>query len=104
MEVGFCHRIQPPDPLSPLPSCVMMFDENLSGLEWYVACDHVAHDDTLGWCILDVEALLHTMRFKSTATVLLKCKLKYYRISECSSPPSSPEGCTIKIQLLSVPQ
>ena len=26
----------------------------------------------------------HTMRFGSTAKVLLKCKLKYYRISECS--------------------
>ena len=25
----------------------------------------------------------HTMRFGSTAKVLLKCKLKYYRISEC---------------------
>ena len=28
---------------------------------------------------------LHTMRFGSTAKVLLKCKLKYYRISECCS-------------------
>ena len=27
---------------------------------------------------------LSTMRFASTAKVLLKCKLKYYRISECS--------------------
>ena len=27
---------------------------------------------------------LHTMRFGSTAKVLLKCKLKYYRISKCS--------------------
>ena len=27
----------------------------------------------------------HTMRFGSTAKVLLKCKLKYYRISECHS-------------------
>ena len=26
-----------------------------------------------------------TMRFGSTAKVLLKCKLKYYRISECVS-------------------
>ncbi len=26
---------------------------------------------------------IHTMRFGSTAKVLLKCKLKYYRISEC---------------------
>ncbi len=25
-----------------------------------------------------------TMRFGSTAKVLLKCKLKYYRISECA--------------------
>ena len=25
-----------------------------------------------------------TMRFGSTAKVLLKCKLKYYRISECT--------------------
>ena len=28
----------------------------------------------------------HTMRFGSTAKVLLKCKLKYYRISECGQP------------------
>ena len=28
----------------------------------------------------------HTMRFGSTAKVLLKCKLKYYRISECNMP------------------
>ena len=27
----------------------------------------------------------HTMRFGSTAKVLLKCKLKYYRISECNT-------------------
>ena len=27
-----------------------------------------------------------TMRFGSTAKVLLKCKLKYYRISECHVP------------------
>ena len=26
-----------------------------------------------------------TMRFGSTAKVLLKCKLKYYRISECGA-------------------
>ena len=30
-------------------------------------------------------ACYHTMRFGSTAKVLLKCKLKYYRISECTS-------------------
>ena len=30
---------------------------------------------------------LPTMRFGSTAKVLLKCKLKYYRISQCSLPP-----------------
>ena len=29
---------------------------------------------------------LCTMRFGSTAKVLLKCKLKYYRISECGGP------------------
>ena len=29
----------------------------------------------------------HTMRFGSTAKVLLKCKLKYYRISECTMGP-----------------
>ena len=28
-----------------------------------------------------------TMRFGSTAKVLLKCKLKYYRISECGDSP-----------------
>ena len=35
------------------------------------------------------------MRFGSTAKVLLKCKLKYYRISECrtvSSVSLSPTG------------
>ena len=32
-----------------------------------------------------------TMRFGSTAKVLLKCKLKYYRISECV-PPSHGLG------------
>ena len=30
-----------------------------------------------------VPRLILTMRFGSTAKVLLKCKLKYYRISEC---------------------
>ena len=30
----------------------------------------------------------HTMRFGSTAKVLLKCKLKYYKISECEQVPS----------------
>ena len=35
----------------------------------------------------------HTMRFGSTAKVLLKCKLKYYRISEwTSSIDSSPRA------------
>ncbi len=34
---------------------------------------------------------LCTMRFGSTAKVLLKCKLKYYRISECFAVPL--EGC-----------
>ena len=33
---------------------------------------------------------LCTMRFGSTAKVLLKCKLKYYRISECLWYTSSP--------------
>ena len=30
------------------------------------------------------------MRFGSTAKVLLKCKLKYYRISECGQGSRSP--------------
>ena len=30
-----------------------------------------------------------TMRFGSTAKVLLKCKLKYYRISECARMPAA---------------
>ena len=33
---------------------------------------------------------VHTMRFGSTAKVLLKCKLKYYRISECVHGISGP--------------
>ena len=38
------------------------------------------------WSILQHQAGSHacTMRFGSTAKVLLKCKLKYYRISECA--------------------
>ena len=40
----------------------------------------------------------HTMRFGSTAKVLLKCKLKYYRISECvifnkDDCPSQAQDC-----------
>ena len=31
----------------------------------------------------------NTMRFGSTAKVLAKCMLKYYRISECRSPPDA---------------
>ena len=37
----------------------------------------------------EVKSSVHqhsTMRFGSTAKVLLKCKLKYYRISECTGP------------------
>ncbi len=37
------------------------------------------------WARLSAERQ-HTMRFGSTAKVLAKCKLKYYRISECSRP------------------
>ncbi len=33
--------------------------------------------------ILNAHRLCSTMRFGSTARVLLKCKLKYYRFSEC---------------------
>ena len=36
----------------------------------------------------------HTMRFGSTAKVLLKCKLKYYRISECTRPFWRMLACT----------
>ena len=48
-------------------------------------------------CVFDVERMrVRTMRFGSTAKVLLKCKLKYYRISECNAEmavhgPTSPE-------------
>ena len=34
-----------------------------------------------------------TMRFGSTAKVLLKCKLKYYRISECAAKPGMTCCC-----------
>ena len=37
------------------------------------------------------DVMRHTMRFGSTAKVLLKCKLKYYRISECNCLPSHME-------------
>ena len=33
------------------------------------------------------------MRFGSTAKVLLKCKLKYYRISECEVDSYIPRAC-----------
>ena len=36
-----------------------------------------------------MSASWRTMRFGSTAKVLLKCKLKYYRISECGAPSSA---------------
>ena len=36
----------------------------------------------------------YTMRFGSTAKVLLKCKLKDYRISECASCPTDNARCT----------
>ena len=35
------------------------------------------------------------MRFGSTAKVLLKCKLKYYRISECDGPPVVVLVCSL---------
>ncbi len=37
----------------------------------------------VGLCPLLSGMLERTMRFGSTAKVLLKCRLKYYRISEC---------------------
>ena len=37
------------------------------------------------------------MRFGSTAKVLLKCKLKYYRISDCSGPS---ETLGLRLELL----
>ena len=38
------------------------------------------------------------MRFGSTAKVLLKCKLKYYRISECHQSWWNTEPCVGKKQ------
>ena len=48
---------------------------------------------------------LLTMRFGSTAKVLLKCKLKYYRISECCSAWSdegvlAPRGLLLLLRWL----
>ena len=43
-----------------------------------------------------------TLRFGSTAKVLLKCKLKYYRISECPAlppPPHNPPTHSLNMQL-----
>ena len=40
-----------------------------------------------------VDAVACTMRFGSTAKVLLKCNLKYYRISECAWPIPWPASC-----------
>ena len=39
-----------------------------------------------GLCTTALSAACPTMRFGSTAKVLAKCKLKYYRISECAPP------------------
>ena len=36
------------------------------------------------WKLYQACACQHTMRFGSIAKVLAECKLKYYRISECS--------------------
>ena len=48
----------------------------------------------LATCTVPLNPAPCTMRFGSTAKVLLKCKLKYYRISECHAPcpPSPPWG------------
>ena len=46
----------------------------------------VPHCSLVGAVILadrNLQRPVGTMRFGSTAKVLLKCKLKYYRISEC---------------------
>ena len=50
-------------------------------------CENSPLDYVRTWtcCI----APTRTMRFGSTAKVLLKCKLKYYRISECTRLPSN---------------
>ena len=46
--------------------CGVVLSSNLMGASW-------------------LKTGVHTMRFGSTAKVLLRCKLKYYRISEWSS-------------------
>ena len=43
-----------------------------------------------------------TMRFGSTDKVLAECKLKYYRISECTVCLPTPQSCaTLKLSILS---
>ena len=37
---------------------------------------------------------VRTIRFGSTAKVLAECKLKYYKISECSENASMPCPCS----------
>ena len=47
---------------------------------------------------MDCSGGQRTMRFGSTAKVLLKCKLKYYRISECSAGMDTVKAPSIHIQ------
>ena len=54
-------------------------------------------------CGSDSSPLPCTMRFGSTAKVLLKCNLKYYRISECLGPsvvPQNPFKPFVAVELL----
>ena len=53
-------------------------------------------------CLGSREALWCTMRFGSTAKVLLKCKLKYYRISECGGVRACLSGSHYAFQCASL--
>ena len=55
-------------------------------------CLFPGHEECLDQdCTTPPPPLPRTMRFGSTAKVLLKCKFKYYRISEC--PATFPMFC-----------
>ena len=55
-----------------------------------MGCYEVSMGDTIGVATpastVQLFEVRLTMRFRSTAKVLAKCKLKYYRISECVCP------------------
>ena len=83
------HLPPPPPPSSHRPGSYLSWEEcdSSSNLCRRLCCKTLlAVCSARGWKRLRCRSvLIHTMRFGSTAKVLLKCKLKYYRISECAA-------------------